>query len=171
MSHLQIDIRVLREGDVFAFAYHQAEHEKARGDLNWCFDGQLVYRGGDRLVDTYWGLERSYSEGRAFTVEEAQARGTLRFVCNLADVEKIQPHEYELYADGDAFNLSHQHGCYKHYVRRKGAKKDRERMTALVHRRVREAHDEVERAARNLEWRVVERERALAKIAAGEEIS
>lgn len=159
-----------REGDVFAFTYNQAEWDRARGDLYWAFDGQLVYR-GDRLVDTYWGLTGSYSEGRAFTVAEAQARGTLRFVCNLADVEKIQPHEYELYADGDAFNLSHQHGCYKHYVRRKGAKKDRERMTALVHRRVREALDDVERAARNLEWRVVERERALAKIEAGEEIS
>jgi hypothetical protein len=157
-----------KDGDVFRFGYNQAEYDQARGDLNWCFDGQLVYRGG-RFIDTYWGLERSGVDGRTFTLAEAQAKGVLRFVCNLSEVEKIRPEEYELYADGDAFNLSHQHGCYKHYVKRKGAKKDPQRMTAALYRKVQDARNEIDRAVRNLEWAVSHRDRLLPRIENGEE--
>lgn len=165
-----IEMRTPVEGDVFGFAYHQSEYDKARGDLNWCFDGQLVYRNG-RLCDSYWGLTRGGVDGRHFSWAEAQTVGILRFVCNLNDVEKIPEPDYELYADGDAFNLSHQHGCYKHFVKRKGAKKDRERMIDAVHRKVQDARNDLDRAVSRLEYAVLNRERLLAKIDAGEEVT
>lgn len=159
-----------KDGDVFRFAYNQAEYDKTRGDLNWCFDGQIVYRDG-LLCDTYWGLDWRGVDGRHFTLAEAQAQGSLEYVCNLAEVEKIRPEEYSLYADGDAFNLSHQHGCYKHYVKRIGAKKDPDLMRAAAHRLVSDARDEVDRAVRHLEYAVLRREQLLPRIEAGEEPS
>lgn len=164
-----------RDGDVFGFAYSQESWDRAKsglghGDLHWAFDGQLIYRDG-LLCDTYWGLEWRGDSGRSFTVADAQAKGELVYVCNLNDVEKIPDYDYELYAGGDAFNLSYQHGCYRHFVRRKGARKDKDRMTEAVHRKVQEARDELDRAVRRLEWAVLERERKLAKIEAGEEVS
>lgn len=163
----------VRDGDVYRFAYNEASWERARsgmghGDLNWAFDGQLVYRNG-RLRDTYWGLNAS--DGRSFSVAEAKAAGALTFVCNLNDVEKVPEYEYRLYADGDAFNLSHQHGCYRHFVKRCGARKDAERMREAVHRKVQDAKDAIERATWKLECAVRERELALPRIDAGEEPS
>src|ERR1044071_5230623 len=111
-----------REGDVFNFAYNQAEYERARGDLNWWFDGQLVWN-GHKFYDTYWGLTRGAVDGRPLTLGEARTKGVLHFVCNLNDVEKIQDYEFPLYAEGDAFNLSHNHGSCRYYARRKGAPK------------------------------------------------
>lgn len=159
-----------RDGDVYRFAYNQSEYEKARGDLNWCFDGQLVCRNG-QLHDTYWGLERHGDTGRSFSVAEAQAQGLLRFVCNLNDVEKIQEYEYPLYADGDAFNLSHQHSCYKYYVKRRGAKKDQQLMLDALNRKVQNARDDIDRAVRNLEYAVERRQQLTPRIEAGEEPS
>lgn len=162
--------REIRDGDVFGFAYNQAEYDKARGDLHWCFDGQLVARDG-KLYDTYWGLDRRGVDGRDFSPAEAESRGLLRFVCNLNDVEKIDEREYPLYADGDAFNLSHQHGCYKHFVKRKGAKKDPDRMIAAAHKLVANARDDIERGVSRLEYAVHRRDELLARIKAGEEVT
>lgn len=166
----------LRDGDVYRFSYNQATWERAKagkmghGDLHWCFDGQLIVRHG-LLCDTYWGLTWGGDTGRTFSLEKAQEQGTLTFVCNVNDVEKIRPDEYELYADGDAFNLTHQHGCYKHYVKRRGARKDKERMVAVVNRKVREARSQVESALRDLEWAVRRCEQLTPRIEAGEEPS
>lgn len=159
-----------KDGDVYRFAYNQEQYERARGDLRWCFDGQLVYRDG-LLCDTYWGLNWRGDNGRSFTVAKAQSQGILEFVCNLNDVEKIREDEYQLYADGDTFNLSHQHGCYKHYVKRRGARKDKERMLAAVHQKVTDARNDVERAVRNLEHAVRRCEQLVPRIEAGEEPS
>jgi hypothetical protein len=164
-----------KDGDVFQFTYSQESWESARrgighGDLRWCFDGQLVFRDG-LLCDTYWGLNWRGDNGRYFQVGEAQAKGTLEYVCNLNEVEKIPHYDYELYADGDAFNLSHQHGCDRYYVKRRGARKDAARMIAAVHKKVEDARHEVERAVRNLEYAVQHRENVIPRIEAGEEPS
>lgn len=164
-----------REGDVFRFSYSPESWEQARrglghGDLHWCFDGQLIYRDG-LLCDTYWGLTWGGDNGRHFTLAEAQARGTLTFMCNLQDVEKIPDYDFGLYVDGDAFNLSHQHGCYKYFVKRKGAKKSVELMLAALDAKVTAAKDAIERAARHLEFAVETRDRLRPRIEAGEEPS
>src|ERR1051325_4089891 len=121
-----------KDGDVYQFVYSEESWKRAKsgvghGDLRWCFDGQLIFRDG-LLCDTYWGLDWRGDTGRYFTIAEAVAKGTLTFVCNLNDVEKIPDYDFPLYAAGDAFNLTHQHGCYKYFVKRRGAKKDAELM-------------------------------------------
>lgn len=164
-----------KDGDVFRFTYSAEAWERAQnrighGDLRWCFDGQLVFRGG-RFYDSYWGLDRGVVDGRSLTVGEAVSDGTLAFVCNLGEVERLRggQSEYELYADGDAFDLSYNHGCHKHYVKRIGAKKNPEKMRAAVHRRVQDARDAIDRGLRNLENAVQRREELLSRIEAGEE--
>jgi hypothetical protein len=166
----QREVIAPKEGDVFGFAYNQAEYDKARGDLRWCFDGQLVWQGG-QFIDSYWGLVRRGVDGRTFSLADAHAKGVLHYVCNLNDVEKIQGYEFELYAEGDAFNLSHQHGCYKHYVKRKGARKSADLMRAALDYKVRQARDDIERAISRLEYAVLRREQLTPRIDAGEEIS
>lgn len=174
VSDTQVSIKP-RDGDVYRFVYSQAEWERARsglghGDLNWAFDGQLIYRDG-LLCDTYWGLDWRGDTGRRFHVAEAVAKGKLTFVCNINDVETIRDYEYELYAESDAFNLCHQHGCYKHFVKRKGAKRDPERMRAVVERKVAEARSAVDSAIRQLEYAVARRQQLLPRIEAGEEVT
>lgn len=164
-----------RDGDVYRFTYSHESLERAKtsfggSDFRWCFDGQLVYCCG-RLEDTYWGIQRHGVDGRVFTVEEALFKGSLEFVCNLHDVEKIPESEVHLYADGDAFNLSYQHGCYRHFVKRSGARKHSTRMREAVERMVTDAGDLVERAHRNLRYAKLRRAELLAQIEAGEEIS
>ncbi len=164
-----------KDGDVYKFRYSAESWERAKtrmggSDLNWCFDGQLVYRDG-LLCDTYWGLGWRGDNGRSFTVAKAQADGTVEYVCNLSEVEKIRPDEYELYADGDAFNLSHQHGCYKHFVKRIGAKRDKERQLLALDAKVKAARDRIESATRDLEWAARRRAELAPRIEAGEEPS
>lgn len=60
----------LKDGDVYRFVYSDESWTKAKngmghGDLNWCFDGKLVYRDG-LLCDTYWGLNWHGDNGRYF---------------------------------------------------------------------------------------------------------
>lgn len=163
----------MTEGDVFRFAYNDAARERAKtsgwhSDLHWCFDGQLVCRDG-RLCDTYWGLTWGGDGGRSFTPAKAEAEGTLTFVCNLQDVETIHEGEYPLYADGDAFDLSHQHGCYKFYAKKRGAKKDRALMLAALRQKVTDARKTVERDTWNLECAIRREEQLSSRIEAGEE--
>lgn len=163
-----------KDGDVFRFSYSAESWEQAKrgicGDLNWCFDGQLVYCDG-LLCDTYWGLNWRGDNGRYFKLADALAKGILTYVCNLNDVEPIRDYEYELYAEGDAFNLSYQHGCYKHFVKRKGAKKDKSLMLAKLHAKVTDARKAIESASRDLEYAVERREQLTPRIEAGEEPS
>jgi hypothetical protein len=143
----------LREGDVFDFTYSPETWERAKlglghGDLHWCFDGQLVVRNG-RLLDTYWGGFTPYGDGRSFTLAEAQAQGTLTFVCNLDDVRLVTADELRHYDEADCFNLSHQHSCHKVYAVRKDAHRSRDRMLAELAKRIRHEQDELESATRH----------------------
>ena len=129
-----------RVGDVFRFQYSEESWRKAKeglghGDLNWCFDGRLIYN-GEVFLDTYWmsskydGSRRvgfdltAWSSVKTMSIEKAAADGTLTFVCNFNECEPIDVGEFSLYAGGDAFDLTHQHGCYKFFLRRKGAMPD-----------------------------------------------
>lgn len=135
-------VQALTEGDVYNFTYSDAERARTRMDLNWCFDGQVVVRNG-RLCDTYWGFNSG--ESRIVTPEQ----GTLTFVCNLNDVIEIQHYQTRRYDDADVFNLSHQHGCHKLFVRRKDAQPSATKMLAQIDDRMREVRHEAERAVRS----------------------
>ncbi len=149
----------MKLNDLYRFQYHYKEGER---DRYWCFDGKLVVKarsdGTLYLHDTYWGG----SGGRTFTPEEAAEQGTLTFVCNLDEVEKIEGYQVPLYAEGDVFNLSHQHNCYPSFAKRKGALRSRDATLAHLRRKLEEAHDKLRSAAHNVEWQAKELARAEA---------
>jgi hypothetical protein len=141
----------IREGDVFRFQWSEAEYAKVRpgGDLNWCFDGQLVMRNG-KLWDTYWGFDGFSCDSKWFTKADAEARGTLTFVCNLNDVEIVRDRSrLRYFDDADCFNLCYQHGCYKQYAVRKGAQRSQTKMLSEVEEKVRNVRGEIESAVRS----------------------
>jgi len=170
-SDLTATSLVLHEGDVFRFSYSAETREAAKrgighGDLDWCFDGQLVVWDGT-LRDTYWSFGRS-TDGRRLTLKEAQSQGTLTFVVNLDDVREVPESETRYYADADCFNLSHQHGCYKKYAVRKTAKKNAERMLAEIDERMRHVRREADSVARQALHDVELLTEARTRLAAGD---
>jgi len=119
--------QAFNEGDVFRFAYSDAERER-RGrdgrDPNWCFDGQVIVRNG-RLCDTYWSES---IDPRTVTPEE----GALTFVCNLAEVVDIQSYEVIHYDEADVMDLTSHRGHRQRFVVRKGTQTSVKRMLAEV---------------------------------------
>lgn len=142
----------IKAGDVFNFRYTDG---KERFMPNHCFDGQLIAVETPRgllLADTYWTFGKVHSDsGRVFNEQEAREQGELTFVCNLSEVEDIKDGTH-YYADKDVFDLSHQHGCYKKHVKRKGALRSRERMLQKLYSDMQEAHRQVASAARSVEF-------------------
>ena len=155
--------------DVYRFSY-SAEWRTKLFEPSHCFDGQLIYREGV-LTDTYWGIEPRGDGGRRFSQQEAEQKGALTFVCNLNDVEQIQEHLFPQYADGDAFNLSHQHGCYKYFVVKKGARKSTEKRLAILAERVKTAKHEAEYAMRAAFNRIEQCQEQRYRLESGEDIS
>ena len=138
----------LRVNDVYSFRYNEAEVKK-RFEPYHCFDGQLIVKERNSkliLEDTYWG----YGDNRTFTLEEALQEGTLTYKCNLDEVEEIKKHELSYYADEDLFNLSHQHGCYSKYAKRKGAQRNKEKMLAILTQQIADEKSKIEWAQRSL---------------------
>lgn len=137
----------MKVNDVFRFQYHVVEGER---DRYWCFDGKLIARpdgDGIRLVDTYW----TSGDGRSFTPEEAEKRGVLTFVCNLDEVEAVEEYEVPNYAPENIFNLSYQHGCYKRFVKRKGAAHSRDAMLKHLGEQMEKAKRDLNSAAWSIE--------------------
>jgi hypothetical protein len=133
----------VKEHDVFRFSYND-EAAKKRFDPYHCFDGQLIalkHVDGIRLVDTYW----SDNTGGSFTIEEALSQGTLTFVCNLQDVEKANEDVGKYYDDTDWFNLSRQHGCYKEFAVRKGAKRSAAKMEESLKAQINDLDHDIQR--------------------------
>lgn len=150
----------IHEGDVFYFSYKPEVREKLSYP-DHCFDGQLVakkYDGEIVLVDTYWG-----SGDRHFTIGEAEKKGKLTFRFNVGEVETTNEDVERYYKKEDWFNFSHQHGCYKQFVIRKGAKKDKEIMLTSINEKLREKHEKI----KSLSWDIHRLGEDKAKIEAG----
>ena len=142
--------RVVQEGDVYRFSYNA---ESQPFDPHHCFDGQLIARwngGRMSLEDTYWGFAGG-SSNRWFYVENAKEKGALTFVCNLSEVVDIEHYNLHYWAREDVFNLSHQHGCYKKFVRRKDALRSKEAMLSHLYGQLQEARQEVNSALSKVE--------------------
>lgn len=151
----------IREGDVYRFSYHPEVLAKFRGDPYWCFDGQVVARKG-RLLDTYW-MGASWSESGDNRVVNP-LEGTLTFVCNLGDVQRIEEWEQRYYADEDVLNLSYQHGCYKRFAVRNGTQRSAAKMQAWLRALATQHRREIEFRVRQLEQIAVQ----LSKVEAGD---
>jgi hypothetical protein len=155
----------VKEGDVFRFAFNEAELAARKPyDPRHCFDGQLVAvnRGGKIVLrDTYWAhwngrtnwsdqyneanqFGWAGSDGRAFTEQQALAKGVLEFRFNLADIETASADVASYYDDADWFDISYQHGCYKRFVLKKGAKRSQAKMAGVIGEKLREARLKLE---------------------------
>jgi len=123
---------MIKENYVYQFSYNTKAY-KERSYPNHCFDGQLLavkYPKGILLKDTYWGFGDSSS--RSFTISNAKKEGTLTFICDISKVDKIEKYDSNYYDDKDIFNLSHQHGCYPLFYKKKGAKRSKKKMIEVV---------------------------------------
>lgn len=118
------DIKNIKTGDVFSFSYKQ-EYVCTHYDSYHCFDGQLIAsvddNGNVTLTDTYWS-----SNNKTFTLDEALKVGSLTFRFNVNDVVDCNEYDKAYYKSTDIFNFSYQHNCYKRFVRKKDAKRDKE---------------------------------------------
>jgi len=144
-------IKKLKENDVYSFTYKSEVIEDMFMPYH-CFDRQLVVKKGFAgvlgLYDTYWS---SYSVSKVFTVEEALEKGKLKFKCNLDNVEEINKYELVYYDDKDIFDLSYQHKGYKRFVLKKGAKRSKEKMMAVIKSRIEEAVSQIKYLERDIE--------------------
>jgi len=62
----------------------------------------------------------------------------------LKNVREIQEWELDYYDDEDVFDLSEQHGCYKKFFLRKGAKKSKEKMLRVINEKIENTRKEIE---------------------------
>lgn len=142
----------IKLNDVYRFRYNE-EWRKKIHDCNWCFDGQLIVRENSKgqlyLEDTYWGRS---AENKSFTLEQALERGNLTFICNLDEVESIEPSELCYYDDEDLFDLSHQHNCYKDYYKRIGAEKSYKKMEQVLKARIQKFEHEIKNKESEINW-------------------
>jgi hypothetical protein len=137
--------------DVFSFRWKDNVSTNYFGDLYHCFDGQLIVceRGGEMyLRDTYWS---SGTEGKGFTIEEANERGILTYKCNLDEVDIIRESDLVYYADSDVFNLSTQHGCYPRYAKRRNATRSQEKILSVLKSKIEDTQREIEFKKRSLQ--------------------
>lgn len=140
----------IKPGDVFCCRWHQ-EHDKkdwVHRDYH-CFDGQLEAKarnGKIWLVDTYW-LD---NDGVTFAPEVAEKQGELTFVVNINDLEPINQAQARAYAKEDVFDLSRQHGYYKRFCVRKGAKRNADMMVAAIQDTITHLESEIERKMREV---------------------
>lgn len=165
----------MNDGDVFRFQYNEVERKKAAegwaGILDHCFDGQLVWHAERGFFhDTYWGFDVHDNSGVRFTLEEAERKGALTFVCNMNEVERIDERLYPQYADGDAFNLSHQHGCHKLYAIRRGAKKSLEKQLAILETRTEKAKRDADSVVHYAFHEIERSQQLAARLKAGEDV-
>lgn len=130
----------IRQYDFFSFQEHgRTSHH--------CWDGQLVActreDGSIYLADTYWASKydkfQRGGDRKWFKIEDVEDKGSLKFICNLDDVEEIRKEEMAYYAEDDVFNLSYQHNCYGFFVKKKGAEKSQASMIELAKYKLQEA--------------------------------
>ncbi len=143
-----MDIKV---NDVYSFRYKDT---KDMFMPHHCFDGQLLVRQKDDgelfLQDTYWGWKDN--ENKRFTLERALECGILRYVCNLDDIEICTSYDLNYYNDEDLFNLSYQHGCYKRYCKKLGAKKSANKIEKVLKEKISSAENNIEFHKRELKF-------------------
>lgn len=151
-------LAAVRVNDVYSFRYNEKE-SKNRFSPYHCFDGQLIVKqrenGKFYLVDTYWGSKynqfTAYQDMKIKTIEQALEQGELTFRCNLDEVEEIKEWETAYYDDSDFYNLSYQSGCYKYFVKKKGAQRSKEKMLQSIKQKITDTEYKRDSAIRELQ--------------------
>jgi hypothetical protein len=143
----------LKEGDVYRWRYTDEIIARRRGHVTsgtiyWCEDQQAIVRNGT-LYDTYWAGHRLSPCGDQHAKNLADVE--LEFVCNWNDIEYIEPHAVKNYDAADVFDLSYQHGCYKYFAIKKGAKPSTAAKLEWLYKKRAEIMREIESHIRHLE--------------------
>jgi hypothetical protein len=155
-----------RVNDVYSFRWN--DYKKS----THCFDGQLIVKqreNGDLyFMDTYWASKHNgfthYGDNRWMSIEDAQKNGVLTFRCNLDEVEEVNEGERLYHADEDVLDLSYQNGCYKFFVKRKGAVRSKDKMIESVKQKLEDALHRKSSA----EWSIEKYTELLAKVQSGD---
>lgn len=146
-------MKKVKENNIYDFSYNHGEY-KGIGDSRHCFDGMLVARrsddGGYMLIDTFWGI--GASSGRSFTISEARKKGTLKFICNLDEVEYIKDYELRYYDEKDIIRLPIHHGYRTEYAIRKGAIRSSRAMLEFIKRKIAGAESKIASEKRDLDY-------------------
>lgn len=128
---------------------------------NWCRENIFVAMkdsdGKMWLVDTYWGIGRW--DNKKYSFSEANKLGTLKYYCNLDEIEEVGEGKSQYYEGEDRFVLSNQHACVpscRFYYIKKGAQKSQKVMRELL-------DEAINKAKREIEYRVSEVERLVEK--------
>lgn len=156
-SHSQIieerDIKNIKENDIFFFQWNS---DCKIFEPNHCFDGKLIakrnYKDELILQDTYW---IDCNSCFTFGLLEAIRRGTLKYQCNLGDLEKPKRESADnYYLPEDIFNLSWQHGSYKRILVRKSAEFNKDVILKAIEAHINETESTIRFANNQISrWR------------------
>ena len=162
-------IKEIKENNIYDFRYN-AEYVENHFEPYHCFEGQLIVLKNRKdelvLVDTFWGFGfDQYND--VFTLEEAQQKGKLSFICNLDEVEKCEKWELKYYDDKDTFCLTEQSGCRRYYYKRKDAKKSVKKIKKMIKRKIEKSERKIKYAKSSIK----SSKEKLKKIESGEDIN
>lgn len=142
------------KGDVFRFQYSQPS-EGMYDSHTHCFEGILIAcesSAGIVLRDTYWYMDGR--DGREFSIAEAESRGVMEYIGNMADLEQIPEWRVNYYADADVVRLSSQHACHPNcikYYRKKGVAVSQTKMIEVCENKLQEAKRNADSAIRDVQ--------------------
>lgn len=147
----------LKTNDVYSFRFNKEYREKNQY-TNHCFDGQFIVKQRENgelyFLDTYWASKhdgfKHRGDHRSMSVSDALKNGHLEYICNLDEVEEIREHDLVYYSDDDLFNLSYQHGCYKFFVKKKGAVRDVIKMERIILEKISYCEDSINSMKRDI---------------------
>lgn len=150
----------MTEGDVFRWAYR----DRAVDGLPYAYycKSRFAVVRGDHLVDTYWGLTTVLG-GPRFPIATARETLELDFLGNLGDFERRGEAVAEYYDPADVLDLNHANSTTGNLYVRRGAVRSRDRVAALLGKRLAAA----ERQERAAAARVASLRSALAGVANG----
>lgn len=139
-------VETLREGDVYRWSYRDPNTDhRSYGSYHCCSRIAVVYRG--RLMDTYWQIGNSFSEGRSFGIDDIK-KLDLKFVANMDELEPAKEYQADYYDDVDIVSLNHANSPRGNFYLRKGAKRSQDKMLAVARQRLAEAEADERTAVR-----------------------
>ena len=155
----------LKKGQVWRL---RVDREKYPDFNTWCRDLQYIVTSYTdktgkeilQLTDTYWGTDGS-------DFDKLSTFGTMEFRFDFAEVEEIQEHDLDYYADDDIIPFFRQASCRKQWFIKKGTERSKEKMLAVLNERIREARSKID----SLCWNIQKAGMSIGKIEAGHDLN
>jgi hypothetical protein len=150
-------------GDIYRWSWNEVEFEKRKdqnksGTLYWCASRICIFKDDGKFWDTYWGGE-NHEHDRRFSIEDAAAKLSLKFVANFDDLVEADKSQRAYYKDADCVDISHPNKTRGGFYIRKGAERSFEKMRRVMTRTLREYERTAKSAAQSADRIRVEIER------------